>query len=88
MLTYDDYIKSRTVESQIRGMYGANPIHNEHIDEFYQMAKAMIDQALKEHDEQLQIDIQTTLNGSPVSMSGLVADLKKQIVSKLRNAFK
>ena len=88
MTTYDDYMKTKTVESQIRGMYGANPIHNEHIDEFYQMASAMINQALKEHDEQLQIDIQTTLNGSPVSMSGLVADLKKQIVSKLRNAFK
>ena len=88
MTTYDDYIKSKTVESQVRGMYGANPIHNEHIDEFRQMAQAMIDQALKEHDEQLQIDIQTSLNGSPVSMSGLVADLKKQIVSKLRNAFK
>ena len=88
MTTYDKHNKSSIIESQIRGMYGANPIHNEHIDEFYQMASAMINQALKEHDEQLQIDIQTTLNGSPVSMSGLVADLKKQIVSKLRNAFK
>ena len=88
MTTYDDYMKTKTVESQIRGMYGANPIHNEHIDEFYQMASAMIDQALKDYSEQIQLDIQTTLNGSPVSMSGLVADLKKQIVSKLRNAFK
>lgn len=35
MTTYDDYMKTKTVESQIRGMYGANPIHNEHIDEFY-----------------------------------------------------
>ena len=52
------------------------------------MAAAMIDQALKDHDEQIQIDIQTSLNGSPVSMSGLVADLRKQIVSKLRNALK
>ena len=52
------------------------------------MAATMIEQALKEHDEQFQIDIQTTLNGSPVSMNGLIADLKKQIVSKLRNAFK
>ena len=52
------------------------------------MAETMINQALKDHDEQLQIDIQTSLNGSPVSMSGLVADLKKQIVSKLRNAFR
>ena len=88
MTTYDDYIKSKTVESQVHSMYGANPIHNAHIDEFQQMAAAMIDQALKEHDEQLQIDIQTYLNGSPVSMNGLVADLKKQIVSKLRKAFR
>ena len=88
MLTYDDYIKSRTVESQIRGMYGANPIHNEHIDEFRQMAQAMIDQALKEHDEQLQIDVQTTLNGRSVSLPGLVSDMKKQITAALRKAFK
>ena len=83
MPIYDKHNKSSIIESQVRHMYGDNPIHNAHIDEFRQMAAAMIDQALREHDEQLQIDIQTSLNGSPVSMSGLVADLKKQIVSKL-----
>ena len=88
MATYNDYMKTKTVDAQVRKMYGDNPIHNEHIDEFRQMAAAMIDQALKDHDEQIQIDIQTSLNGSPVSMSGLVADLRKQIVSKLRNAFR
>ena len=88
MLTYDDYMKTKSYDAQIHKMYGANPIHNEHIDEFYQMASAMIDQALKDYSEQIQLDIQTTLNGSPVSMNGFIADLKKQIVSKLRNAFR
>ena len=34
MPIYDKHNKSSIIESQIRGMYGANPIHNEHIDEF------------------------------------------------------
>ena len=88
MVSYDDYMKSKTVDSQIRGMYGENPIHNEHIDEFRQMAQAMIDQALKNYSEQIQLDIQTTLNGNPVTMSGLVGEIKKQIMDKLRKAFK
>lgn len=32
-------------------MYGENPIHNEHIDEFRDMAKTMIDQALQNYNE-------------------------------------
>ena len=88
MVTYDDYMKSKTIDSQISKMYGENPIHNEHIDEFYLMAKAMIDQALKNYSEQIQLDVQTTLNGNPVTMSGLVSDIKKQIMDKLRKAFK
>ena len=88
MVSYDDYMKTKTVESQIQGMYGENPIHNEHIDEFRDMAKTMIDQALKNYSEQIQLDVQTTLNGKPVTMSGLVSDVKKQIMDKLRKAFK
>lgn len=88
MTIYDKHNKSNIIESQIRGMYGANPIHNEHIDEFRQMAATMIEQALKEHDEQLQIDLQTTLNGRSVSLPGLVSDMKKQITAALRKAFK
>lgn len=53
MQTYDDYMKSKTVESQVRKMYGENPIHNAHIDEFRDMAKTMIDQALKDYSEQV-----------------------------------
>ena len=34
MPIYDKHNKSNIIESQVRGMYGANPIHNEHIDEF------------------------------------------------------
>ena len=88
MVSYDDYMKSKTVESQVSKMYGENPIHNAHIDEFRQMAETMIDQALKNYSEQIQLDIQTTLNGNPVTMSGLVSDIKKQIMDKLRKAFR
>ena len=87
-IKYDDYMKSKTIESQVRNMYGENPIHNAHIDEFHDMAKAMIDQALKNYSEQIQLDVQTTLNGNPVTMSGLVSDIKKQIMDKLRKAFR
>lgn len=34
MASYDDYMKSKTIESQVSKMYGSNPIHNQHIDEF------------------------------------------------------
>lgn len=47
MVSYDDYMKSKTLDSQIQKMYGENPIHNEHINEFRDMAKTMIDEALK-----------------------------------------
>ena len=77
MISYDDYMKSKTLESQIHGMYGENPIHNQHIDEFRDMAKTMIDEALKNYSEQIQLDVKTTLNGNPVTMSGLVSDIRR-----------
>ena len=55
MQTYDEYIKNRS--AQFGMPHSDNPIHQEHIVEFQQMCAAMIDQALKEHDEQLQIDV-------------------------------
>ena len=76
-IRYDDYMKSKTIDSQISKMYGENPIHNQHIDEFQEMAKTMIDEALKNYSEQIQLDVQTTLNGNPVTMSGLVSEIKK-----------
>ena len=88
MVSYDDYMKSKTVESQVSKMYGENPIHNAHIDEFRDMAETMINQALKNYSEQIQLDVQTTLNGNPVTMSGLVSDIKQLIYDKLRKAFK
>ena len=88
MASYDDYMKSKTIDSQIQKMYGENPFHNAHIDEFRSMAETMINEALKNYSEQIQLDIQTTLNGNPVSMGGLVADIKKQIMDKLRKAFR
>ena len=53
MVYYDDYMKSKTVDSQVNGMYGENPIHNHHIDEFRQMAETMINEALKNYSEQV-----------------------------------
>lgn len=88
MAYYEDYIKSKTVDSQVQNMYGENPIHNQHIDEFRQMAEAMIDEALKNYSEQVQLDVQTTLNGKPLTMSGLVADVKKQVTEMMRKAFR
>ena len=89
MTTYNDYMKKKTYDYQIMSkMYGDNPIHNEHIDEFHDMAAAMIDKALKEHDEKMQIDVQTTLNGQPVTMNGLVSDMKKLVMDSLRKAFR
>ena len=88
MQTYNDFMKSKTYGSQIHAIHGDNPIHAEHVVEFQQMAAAMIDQALREHDEQLQLDVQTTLNGRSVSLPGLVSDMKKQITAALRKAFK
>ena len=88
MAYYEDYIKSKTVDSHVQNMYGENPIHNQHIDEFRQMAEAMIEEALKNYSEQVQLDVQTTLNGKPLTMSGLVADVKKQVTDMMRKAFR
>ena len=74
-------------KEQIERM-NAQTAHDFHRIEFREMCAQMIDQALKEHDEQLQIDVQTSLNGGHCSMPGLVSDIKKQITSALRKAFK
>ena len=52
------------------------------------MCAKMIEDALRQHDEQIQIDVQTTLNGHPLTMGGLVADVKKQVYSMLQKAFR
>ena len=86
MQTYDEYIKNRS--AQFGMPHSDNPIHQEHIVEFRQMCAQMIEQALREHDEQLQIDVQGSVNGDSYSMGGLVSGIKQQIVSALRKAFK
>ena len=78
---FQDY-KSRMEQSQ------ADSAHDFHIIEFEAMCKDMITKALEAHDQQLEIDVQTTLNGRPCTMSGLVSDIKKQVYEKLRKAFK
>ena len=82
---YDDYFRSydpRMTPAQ------ANSAHDYHIIEFEEMCKQMIASALAQHDEQLQVDVQTTLNGRSCTMSGLISDIKKQIMDKLRKAFR
>lgn len=61
----------------------AQTAHEHHIVEFRQMCAQMIEDALRQHDQQVQVDVQTTLNGKPCTMNGLVADVKKQIMSTL-----
>lgn len=78
---FQDY-KSRMQASQ------AQTAHDFHIVEFEQMAKEMITKALAEHDQQLEVNVQTTLNGKPTTMTGLVSDIKKQVYAALRKAFK
>lgn len=88
MAYYEDYMKSKTIDSQVKNMYGDNPIHNQHIDEFRQMTETMINEALRNYSEQVQLDVQTTLNGKPLTMSGLVADVRKQVSEMMRKAFR
>ena len=88
MAYYEDYMKSKTIDSQVKNMYGDNPIHNQHIDEFRQMTETMINEALRNYSEQVQLDVQTTLNGKPLTMGGLVADVKRQVSEMMRKAFR
>ena len=78
---FQDY-KSRMEASH------AQTAHDFHIVEFEQMCKEMITEALAQHDQQLEVDVQTTLNGRPTTMSGLVSDIKKQVYDTLRKAFR
>ena len=66
----------------------AETAHDFHRIEFKEMCAQMIDEALRMHDQQVDISVNTTLNGRPCTMSGLVADVKKQIYAALRKAFK
>jgi len=52
------------------------------------MCQEMITKALAEYNQEIQLDIQTTLNGQPTSFSGMIDGLKKDIVKKLQKAFK
>ena len=66
----------------------AHTAHDFHMIEINQLIDKKIDEALKEYSKSIDVDVQTTLNGSPFTMSGLVSDIKKQIVAGLRKAFK
>lgn len=66
----------------------AQTAHDFHRIEFKEMCAKMIDEALRQHDQQIEVDVRTTLNGKPTTMNGLVADIKKQIYSTLQKAFR
>ena len=66
----------------------AETAHDFHKIEFREMCAQMIEDALRQHDEQIQIDVKTTLNGRPLTMNGLVADVRKQVTAMLQKAFK
>ena len=66
----------------------AQTAHDWHVVEFESMAKEMITKALAEYNQEIQLDIQTTLNGHPTTFSGMIEGLKKDIVRKLQKAFK
>ena len=66
----------------------AQTAHDFHRIEFRELCAKMIDDALRQHDRQVQVDVQTTLNGKPCTMSGLVSDIKQQITSALQKAFR
>ena len=66
----------------------AQTAHDWHVVEFESMTKEMITKALAEYNQEIQLDIQTTLNGHPTTFSGMIEGLKKDIVRKLQKAFK
>ena len=80
-----DYFKQQ--KEQIERM-NAETAHDFHRIEFREMCAQMIDEALRMHDQQVDISVNTTLNGKPCTMSGLISDVKKQIYAALRKAFK
>ena len=66
----------------------AETAHEHHKIEFREMCEKMINDALQKHDQEVQVNVQTTLNGRPCTMNGLVADVKKQVYAVLQKAFK
>ena len=79
-----DYLQQ---EKERIARMNAETAHDFHRIEFREMCAQMIDEAMRQHDQQLQVDVQTSLNGRPTTMTGLVSDIKKQITSALQKAF-
>ena len=50
---------------------------NGDIECYHKLTLGMIEDALRQHDQELQVNVQTTLNGKPTTMTGLVSDIKK-----------
>ncbi len=80
-----DYFEQQ--KKQIERM-NAETAHQFHQIEFREMCNQMIQDALRAHDQELQVNVQTTLNGRTCTMNGLISDIKKQITAALQKAFK
>ena len=48
----------------------------------------MIDDAIREHDKQILLDIHTILNGNPIALNSLADEIKKRLISELQKRFK
>ena len=66
----------------------AETAHEQHIIEFKTIVNEMIEDALKQHDQQVDVNVKTMLNGRPCTMNGLVSDIKKQIYAAMQKAFR
>ncbi len=69
-----DFLKE---EKERIARMNAQTAHDFHRIEFREMCGQMIDEALRRHDQQLQVDVQTTLNGRPCTMAALASDIKR-----------
>ena len=80
-----DYLQQ---EKERIARINAQTAHDFHRIEFKEMCAKMIDDALRQHDQQIQVDVQTTLNGKPTTMRGLVEDVRRQVYEAMRKAFR
>lgn len=50
--------------------------------------KKMIDDAIRELDQKIQIEIQTKLNGKNVPLNDLAIEIREKLITDLQRAFK
>ncbi len=50
--------------------------------------KKMIDDAVRELDQKIQIEIQTTLNGKTIPLNDLANEIREKVIADFQRAFK